>query len=104
MRPRNWTASANASLTTRHGTAASSVSTRSSDWTRSPLVLSGPGHAKAHHTTNIVVSEGPGDEVRVRSKGLGLLEGGAVASVVYADELRRTDDGWRISRRVIHVK
>jgi SnoaL-like domain len=65
---------------------------------------SGPGHAKAHHTTNIVVSEGPGDEVRVRSKGLGLLEGGAVASVVYADELRRTDDGWRISRRVIHVK
>lgn len=67
-------------------------------------VLSGPGHAKAHHTTNIVVSEGPGDEVRVRSKGLGLLEGGAVASVVYADELRRTDDGWRISRRVIHVK
>jgi sulfide:quinone oxidoreductase len=31
------TASANASPTTRHGTAASSVSTRSSDWTRSPL-------------------------------------------------------------------
>ncbi len=67
-------------------------------------VLNAPGHAKAHHTTNIVVSEGPGDEVRVRSKGLGLLEGGGVASVVYADELRRTADGWRISKRVIHIK
>lgn len=66
-------------------------------------VLGAPGHAKAHHTTNIVVSEGPGDEVRARSKGLGLLAGGGVASVVYADELRRSGDGWRISRRVIHV-
>lgn len=66
-------------------------------------VLSAPGHAKAHHTTNIVVSEGPGDEARARSKGLGLLEGGGVASVVYADDLRRTGDGWRISRRVIHI-
>ncbi|GAB2984806.1 nuclear transport factor 2 family protein [Streptomyces canus] len=65
--------------------------------------MNAPGHAKAHHTTNIVVSEGPGDEVRARSKGLSLLEGGGVASVVYADDLRRTDDGWRISRRVIHL-
>jgi hypothetical protein len=38
-----------------------------------------------------------------RSKGLSLLEGGGVASVVYADDLRRTDDGWRISRRVIRL-
>ncbi|MGW1024422.1 nuclear transport factor 2 family protein [Streptomyces sp. NPDC002577] len=67
-------------------------------------VLSADGHASAHHTTNIVVSEGPGDEVRVRSKGLGVVNGGTVASVVYADELRRTDDGWRISKRVIQVK
>lgn len=66
-------------------------------------VLSVPGHAKAHHATNIVVSEGPGDEVRARSKGLSLLEGGGVASVVYADDLRRTDAGWRISRRVIQL-
>ena len=65
--------------------------------------LNVPGHAKAHHTTNIVVSEGPADQVRARSKGLSLLEGGGVASVVYADDLRRTDAGWRISRRVIHL-
>ena len=66
-------------------------------------VLNVPGHAKAHHTTNVVVSDGPGDEVRARSKGLSLLESGVVASVVYADDLRRTDAGWRISRRVIHL-
>ncbi|MGX9888727.1 nuclear transport factor 2 family protein [Streptomyces sp. NPDC002276] len=66
-------------------------------------VLSADGHASAHHTTNIVVSEGPGDEVRVRSKALGLV-GGTVVSAVYADELRRTADGWRISKRVIQVK
>ncbi|WP_327432659.1 nuclear transport factor 2 family protein [Streptomyces sp. NBC_01236] len=66
-------------------------------------VMSADGHASAHHTTNIVVSEGPGDEARVRSKGLGLV-GGTVVSAVYADELRRTADGWRISKRVIQVK
>ncbi|MDP4510272.1 nuclear transport factor 2 family protein [Nonomuraea turcica] len=66
-------------------------------------VLSADGHARAHHTTNIVVSEDPGDEVRVRSKGLGVMDGGTVMSAVYADELRRTADGWRISRRVMHV-
>ncbi|MBK3563582.1 nuclear transport factor 2 family protein [Streptomyces sp. MBT62] len=66
-------------------------------------VLSADGHASAHHTTNIVVSEGPGDEVRVRSKALGLV-GGTVVSAVHADELRRTADGWRISKRVIQLK
>ena len=66
-------------------------------------VLSADGHARAHHTTNVVVSDGPGDEVRVRSKALGVMEGGTVISAVYADELRRTDDGWRISRRAILV-
>lgn len=49
--------------------------------------LNVPGHAKSHHTTNNVVSEGPGDEVRARSKGLSLLEGGGVAGVV---------GGWRV--------
>ncbi|WP_327696369.1 nuclear transport factor 2 family protein [Streptomyces sp. NBC_00459] len=66
-------------------------------------VLSADGHASAHHTTNVVVSEGPGDEVRARSKALGIV-GGTVMSAVYVDALRRTADGWRISRRVIQVK
>ena len=68
------------------------------------VALSTGKHARAHHTTNIVVSEGPGDEIRVRSKGLGTQVDGTVVSAVYADELRRTAAGWRISKRVIHVK
>lgn len=63
-------------------------------------VLRADGHARAHHTTNIVVSDGPGDEARVRSKGLGVMDGGTVISAVYTDELRHTVDGWRISKRV----
>lgn len=60
-------------------------------------------HARAHHTTNIVVSEGPGDDIRAQSKGLGVMDGGTVVSAAYTDELRRTPDGWRISRRLIHL-
>jgi hypothetical protein len=58
-------------------------------------------HARAHHATNIVVYEGPGDELRARSKGLGIMEGGTVVSATYTDVLRHTDDGWRISTRTI---
>ncbi len=50
------------------------------------------------------MSEGPGDEARVRSKALGVMDGGTVVSAVHADEMRRTADGWRISRRVIQVR
>ncbi|MBA2811473.1 nuclear transport factor 2 family protein [Streptomyces sp. KM273126] len=67
-------------------------------------VLSADGHARAHHTTNIVVSEAPGEEVHVQSKGLGLRADGSVVSVVFTDDLRHTADGWRISKHVIHVK
>lgn len=67
-------------------------------------IPSAGGHARPHHTTDIVVSEGPGDEARVRSKALGVVDGGTVISVVSADDLRRTADGWRISRRVIEVR
>ena len=66
-------------------------------------VLGAEGHARAHHTTNIVVSDGPGDEARVRSKGLGVVDGGTVISAVYTDDLRHTADGWRVSKRVIRV-
>ncbi|MPY48118.1 nuclear transport factor 2 family protein [Streptomyces acidicola] len=67
-------------------------------------VLSAEGHALAHHTTNFVISDGPGEEVHVRSKGLGLRADGSVVSVVFMDDLRHTADGWRISKHVIHVK
>lgn len=45
-----------------------------------------------------------GPAVRVRSKGLGGVDGGAVISAVYEEELRCIDDGWRMARHAIHVK
>ncbi len=55
-----------------------------------------------HHVTNIVVTEIAGDLARARSKGLGVMSDGTIGSVVYDDELRRTDRGWRLAvRRVL---
>ncbi|GGD79403.1 nuclear transport factor 2 family protein [Rhizobium anhuiense] len=62
------------------------------------------GHAKAHHTTNVYVQEGAGDEIATVSKGLGLLSNGAVASVTYTDRLRRTPEGWRLSSRILALQ
>lgn len=59
------------------------------------------GHAKAHHTTNIYVQDGPDDEVVAESKGLGLLSNGTVASVTYVDRLKRTPEGWRLASRIL---
>jgi SnoaL-like protein len=58
-----------------------------------------------HHVTNIVVDEIAGDRARVRSKGLAVMSNGSAGSVVYEDELRRTEHGWRIAiRRVLPRK
>jgi hypothetical protein len=55
-----------------------------------------------HHVTNIVVTEIAGDLAWARSKGLGVMSDGTIGSVVYDDELRRTDRGWRLAvRRVL---
>jgi 3-phenylpropionate/cinnamic acid dioxygenase small subunit len=62
------------------------------------------GHATAHHTTNVHVQEGAGDELDAVSKGLGLLPSGAVASVTYTDRLRRTPEGWRLARRTLALQ
>lgn len=59
------------------------------------------GHASAHHTTNVYVQEGPGDELRAESKGLGLLADGKAASVTFVDTFRRTPSGWRLSSRAL---
>lgn len=54
-----------------------------------------------HHVTNIIVMEDAKGEVRVRSKGIGILRDGRAGSLVYDDHLRLTPDGWRIAHRVI---
>ncbi|MGE7964033.1 nuclear transport factor 2 family protein [Pseudomonas sp. NPDC089918] len=62
------------------------------------------GHARAHHTTNVYVQDGPGDELIAESKGLGLLANGAFASVTFLDKLRPTQAGWRLASRVLKIE
>ena len=61
--------------------------------------------ALSHHTTNSQVVADRGDEVQVRSKflRLGNTQPGPMPVLIgqYLDTLRRTDAGWRISRREI---
>jgi hypothetical protein len=64
-------------------------------------VLSSAGHAHAHHATNVVVSAVSDRELRVLSKGIGVMDGGVITSVTYDDTLKRTASGWRIARRVL---
>jgi hypothetical protein len=68
---------------------------------RSAALKLGPGNPVAHHVTNVVIS-GEGDgPVTALSKGLMLRADGTLTSVTHLDAMRRHDDGWRISRRVI---
>jgi 3-phenylpropionate/cinnamic acid dioxygenase small subunit len=57
-----------------------------------------------HHVTNIVVTEIAGDRATARSKGLGVMSDGRTESAVYDDELRRTQDGWRLTVRRIRPR
>ncbi|MBB5159396.1 nuclear transport factor 2 family protein [Saccharopolyspora phatthalungensis] len=57
--------------------------------------------ALSHHITNVVVSpEGP-DTAACVSKALTLRSTGVVTAAEYRDVVHRTDDGWRISARII---
>jgi hypothetical protein len=67
---------------------------------RAAALEAGDRNPVGHHVTNIVVSV-DGDQVRARSKGIGILADGRCGSVVYEDQLRRGDEGWRISRRQV---
>ena len=64
-------------------------------------LMSKDGHALAHHCTNVFVHEADGETVGALSKGLGVLQGGVVASITFVDTLVRTPLGWRISSHVL---
>jgi hypothetical protein len=57
-------------------------------------------HPLAHHATNVLVRGDRCGNAVALSKGIGVGRGGKVGSVTYYDEFRRTDSGWRISKRV----
>jgi ketosteroid isomerase-like protein len=62
----------------------------------------GADNPLAHHVTNIVITSDEHDgQVTTQSKGLAIMEDGRCVSTTYLDTLRRTDDGWRLSHRVI---
>lgn len=58
----------------------------------------------SHHVTNIVLTEVGDDQVRARSKGIGVKADGTCGSVTYDDVIVRGEQGWRISRRKIIVR
>ena len=57
-------------------------------------------HPLAHHSTSVVVIEAAADTARVVSKWVTVRVDGFAGTGVYADELVRTDAGWRIAARV----
>jgi len=57
-------------------------------------------HPLAHHVTNVVVREIENGGVRAYSKIIGVGHRHRAGSATYHDELRLTDQGWKIARRV----
>lgn len=64
--------------------------------------LSDSGHAPlSHFVTNTVITESSDSAASVRSKGLMIMNDGAVHGVVYDDTVIRDGDRWLIASRVI---
>jgi ketosteroid isomerase-like protein len=70
---------------------------------REAALALGDANPVGHHVTNIVITE-VGEEVRVRSKGIGISAAGTAGSVGYEDILTRTPDGWRIRYRKVAAR
>lgn len=68
------------------------------------LFTSAPGEQPVgHHVTNVIVTADPDVDGRaqVRSKGLSVMADGRAGTVVYEDDVVRTENGWRISARKV---
>ncbi|GAA1915971.1 nuclear transport factor 2 family protein [Streptantibioticus ferralitis] len=66
---------------------------------REAALALGDANPVGHHVTNIMITQLDERSARVRSKGIGVMAGGMVNSVVYQDVVTRQPDGWRISHR-----
>jgi hypothetical protein len=71
---------------------------------REAALALGAANPVAHHVTNIVLQEAPGETVRALSKGFGVMTDGSMGSVTYEDTLTKGDDGWRITHRVVRPR
>ncbi len=57
-------------------------------------------HPLAHHSTSVVVLESTPTTARAVSKWVTVRDDGLTGTGVYADDLVRTDHGWRVAARV----
>jgi hypothetical protein len=53
-----------------------------------------------HLTCNTMVLDGDGDTVRLRSRYIATYDDGRYSAGEYRDDAVRTEDGWRLERRV----
>ncbi|MCW2913351.1 MAG: hypothetical protein JWN52_1419 [Actinomycetia bacterium] len=68
---------------------------------RDAALAMGEMNPVGHHVTNIVLTELADNQVRARSKGIGIKSDGTSGSVTYEDTILHGDQGWRISHRKI---
>jgi 3-phenylpropionate/cinnamic acid dioxygenase small subunit len=68
---------------------------------REAALAMGEANPVGHHVTNVVLTEVAGDQVRARSKGIGVMADGTCGSVTYEDTIVRGDQGWRIAHRKV---
>jgi hypothetical protein len=61
-------------------------------------------HPSGHHSTNAICEAAEDGNLRVRSKGLAVESDGRAWSVAYDDILVRTEQGWRIRKRVVRER
>ena len=71
---------------------------------REAALALGEANPLAHHVTNIVLEEVTDGTVRALSKYLGVMTDGSVGSGTYEDTIKKHDDGWRITHRVIRPR
>ncbi|MFC0432364.1 nuclear transport factor 2 family protein [Kutzneria buriramensis] len=71
---------------------------------REAALALGEANPVGHHVTNIVITEGGENEVRVRSKGIGISAAGTAGSVEYDDIVAQTPEGWRIRYRKVTAR
>lgn len=71
---------------------------------REAALALGEANPVGHHVTNIVITELDDRSARVRSKGIGVMAGGAASSATYDDLVTRHPDGWKIHKRTVTAR
>jgi hypothetical protein len=71
---------------------------------RDAALALGDRNPVGHHVTNVILTEQAPDRVHARSKGIGITADGMCGSVTYDDTVVRTEQGWRVSERIVRAR